>query len=258
MDYVVLVTSILLAAVTVYGFKLDSPRHMRIVAAFAGGFLMTLTVLHLLPELYGAPATTHDHAHGSARPVASGLFLGSLILAGFFFQVLLDMLSMGVEHGHDHTHSHHGSHDHDGPCRFPWAMLIGLCLHAFAEALALGDHAHHHDTTSRDFLLWSIAVHKYPAAVALLVMLAQSGMSKGRAAGCLLIFGSMAPIGVFLGHVTILSDYSRELTALVVGIFLHISTTILFESSDGHRFNGIKALAIALGIGLAVAAVLLH
>lgn len=260
MDYLVLTASIAFAAVTVYGFKLDSPRHMRIVAAFAGGFLITLTVLHLLPELYAAPAAHdgHDHGHNHGRTPASGLMIGALILVGFFFQVGLDMFSMGVEHGHQHTHSHPEGHHHAGPCRFPWAMLVGLCLHAFAEALALGDHSHHHDSTSRNFLLWSIAVHKYPAAVALLVMLAQSGMARAKAVGCLLLFGAMAPFGVFLSRVTILAEYSRELTALVVGIFLHIATTILFESSESHRFNGVKALAIALGIGLAVAAVMAH
>lgn len=261
MDYLVLTLSIVLAAVTVYGFRLDSPRHMRLVAAFAGGFLITLTVLHLLPELYASPvADGHDHGHGHAhgRTPASGLMIGSLILVGFFFQVSLDMFSMGVEHGHQHSHSHPEGHDHAGPCRFPWAMMIGLCLHAFAEALALGDHAHHHDAASRDFLLWSIAIHKYPAGVALLVMLAQSGMSRLRAGVCLGVFGLMAPFGVFLSRVTILADYSRELTALVVGVFLHIATTILFESSESHRFNGMKAVAIVIGVGLAVAAVMAH
>lgn len=261
MDYLVLTAAIVLAALTVYGFKLDNPRHMRIVASFAGGFLITLTVLHLLPELYAPPELAHDghdHGHEPGRVPASGLMIGALILVGFFVQVALDMFSMGVEHGHEHTHSHPEGHDHSGPCRFPWAMMVGLCLHAFAEALALGDHAHHHDATSRDFLLWSIAIHKYPAAVALLMMLAQSGMRHGRAIACLVLFGAMAPLGVFLSRVTILADYSRELTALVVGIFLHIATTILFESSESHRFNGIKAVAIALGIGLAVAAVMTH
>jgi zinc transporter ZupT len=263
MDYLVLIAAIVLAAVTVYALKLDSPRHMRIVAAFAGGFLITLTVLHLLPELYASPEAghaghDHGHDHGSGRPQASGLFIGALILFGFFFQVALDMLSMGIEHGHEHRHSHHDHRDHAGPCRFPWAMLIGLCLHAFAEALALGDHGHHHDAASRNFLLWSIAVHKYPAAVALLVMLTQSGMKRSRAMACLVFFGAMAPLGVWLSRVTVLAEYSRELTALVVGIFLHISTTILFESSDGHRFNGIKAFAIIVGVGLAIAAVVTH
>jgi len=34
---------------------------------------------------------------------------------------------------------------------------------------------------------------------------------------------------------------------MVVGIFLHISTTILFESSDGHKFSIQKILAIIVG-----------
>jgi hypothetical protein len=43
--------------------------------------------------------------------------------------------------------------------------------------------------------------------------------------------------------------------AVVVGIFLHISTTILFESSNNHRFNIIK---IATVLGGAATAVLLE
>jgi hypothetical protein len=35
--------------------------------------------------------------------------------------------------------------------------------------------------------------------------------------------------------------------AMVIGIFLHISTTILFESSDGHNFSTQKILAIIVG-----------
>ena len=41
--------------------------------------------------------------------------------------------------------------------------------------------------------------------------------------------------------------------ALVIGIFLHISTTILFESSEEHRFNYYKLITILLGAGLALA-----
>jgi fucose permease len=46
--------------------------------------------------------------------------------------------------------------------------------------------------------------------------------------------------------------------AVVIGIFMHIATTILFESSESHRFNLAKGLAILLGIGLGVGSVLLH
>jgi zinc transporter ZupT len=259
-DYLALILAIVLAAVTVFALRLDQARHIKMMTAFAGGFLITLTVLHLLPELYTAGGADHghDHGHDHGGGTPSHLYLGAFILIGFFIQVALDIFSLGVEHGHSHTHSHHDHHDHDGPCGFPWGVMVGLCLHALVEALALGHHEHHHDHDSRSFLLWSIVVHKYPAAVALLGMLLQSGMNRHRALLCLGIFGAMAPLGLAIGSITSLADYSRELTALVIGIFFHISTTILFEGSENHRFNGIKALAIAAGVGLGVAAVLVH
>jgi len=256
-DYLALIFSIVLAVSTVFGFKLNEARHIKVMTAFTGGFLITLTVLHLIPELYVADLHGHGHDHGPAK-IPSPLYLGALILVGFFIQVALDTISLGIEHGHSHTHSHHDHHEHAGPCRFPWGVMIGLCLHAFVEALALGDHQHHHDNDSRSFLLWSIVIHKYPAAVALLGMLLQSGMKKSRALLCLGVFGAMAPLGLLISSHTYLANYSREITAFVVGIFLHIATTILFESSDGHRFNGVKAMAVAVGVGLGFAAVLMH
>jgi hypothetical protein len=35
--------------------------------------------------------------------------------------------------------------------------------------------------------------------------------------------------------------------AMVVGIFLHISTTILFEADENHKFNWMKFSIIVLG-----------
>ena len=59
----------------------------------------------------------------------------------------------------------------------------------------------------------------------------------------------MTPLGTFLMHqFPILVAYSNELTALSVGIFLHISTTIIFESSEGHKFNLAKLVIIAFGL----------
>jgi uncharacterized membrane protein YadS len=46
--------------------------------------------------------------------------------------------------------------------------------------------------------------------------------------------------------------------ATVIGIFLHISTTILFESNVDHRFNFYKMIAIIIGAGIAVLNFLLH
>ena len=239
MDYLVLLSSIVLGVATVFLFRLNDARHIRLLNAFTGAYLLCLTMLHLLPELY--------HEHGDAAH-KSALLIGGLMLAGFFIQVALDVISMGVEHGH--SHSLHG--------QMPVGVIAGLCLHAFVEAMALGDEAHHHDLASRKMLLLSIVIHNYPVSIALLGMLLQSGMKRGTALGMLGLFAAMAPLGMFISAHTPLAHYTRELMAVVIGIFMHISTTILFEASDVHRFNFAKLGAIALGTVLGVASVLIH
>jgi len=159
-----------------------------------------------------------------------------LILAGFFLQIVLDVISMGVEHGH--THHMHG---------MPTGVLVGLCMHAFVEAMALGNAQTHHDPASRTMLLWSIVIHNYPVSIALLVMLLHSGLKRSQALGYLGLFAAMAPLGMAISSHTELAHHTRELTAVVIGIFMHIGTTILFESSDAHRFNRQKILAIMFG-----------
>ena len=42
------------------------------------------------------------------------------------------------------------------------------------------------------------------------------------------------------------------MNGLLVGILLHIATTILFETADGHEFNGRKFLTVLLGLALSL------
>ena len=59
----------------------------------------------------------------------------------------------------------------------------------------------------------------------------------------------MTPLGSYLaGHAQWVEAYYAPITSLVIGVFLHISTVILFESSEGHSFNLRKILVIILGI----------
>jgi hypothetical protein len=63
----------------------------------------------------------------------------------------------------------------------------------------------------------------------------------------------MSPLGVLLGDkFSFFSTYSTEITALIVGVFLHISTIILFESTENHKFNLQKFIAILLGVLLTI------
>jgi zinc transporter ZupT len=238
MDYLLLLSSILAGTLTVLVLRLDERSHVRVFNAFTGAYLLCVTFFHLLPELYG-PAGMAGARH---------YVIGVLILAGFYLQILLDTISLGVEHGH--THELHQ--------RLPLGVMLGLCLHAFVEALALGNPQNHHDAASRRLLLWSIVIHNYPVSVALLGMLLHSGMPRARALMLLAVFAGMGPLGMNLSSNTGLTQYSRELTALVIGIFLHISTTILFESSDLHRFKLQKVLALLLGTMLGTLTVVLH
>src|SRR5690349_16638455 len=117
MDYLLLLSTIVLGAASVFLFKLYEPRHVKLLNAFTGAYLLCLTVLHLLPELY--------HPHAGPLP-QDNLRIGALILGGFFTQVALDVISMGVEHGHAHVL----------PGRMPVGVVVGLCLHALVEACA--------------------------------------------------------------------------------------------------------------------------
>ena len=63
----------------------------------------------------------------------------------------------------------------------------------------------------------------------------------------------MTPLGTYISNTTSLyvADYVDVVNAIVIGIFFHISTTILFESGEGHKFNLSKLIAIILGVGIA-------
>lgn len=239
MDYLLLISTIVLGAGSVFLLKLYEARHIKLLNAFTGAYLLSLTLLHLLPELYHSPVPlTHS----------DDLKIGALILGGFFTQIALDVISMGVEHGH----AHHL------PGRVPFGILAGLCLHALVEASALGDPHTHFDPSSRRLLLWSIVLHNYPVSIALVGMLLQSGLSRSKTLALLGLFAAMAPLGMFLSAHTGLAQHSRELMAFVIGIFMHISTTILFESSDIHRFNTAKLAAILVGTALAILSLCVH
>ena len=238
MTYLLLFLSVAVGVVIVLLFKPQDRRKIKVTISFAGAYIFTITVLHLLPEAYSTPQAT-SALSGRSDP---GFTIGLLVLAGFFVQLLLEFFSHGIEHGHTH-------HDHSGT--IPLGMMLGLCVHAFIEGLPLGGHLNHEH--SQQMLLAGIVIHNIPVSIVLLTMLLHNGVAQGKALLLMLIFALMSPLGAGLSNIAgDLSKYSHELMAVVIGIFLHISTTILFESSDEHRFNRLKMMAIAAGAGIAI------
>src|SRR5712675_1057511 len=93
MDYLLLLSTVFLGALCVFLFRLHDLKRVKLLNAFTGAYLLSLTVLHLLPELYQGASAAGAHPN---------LRIGALILTGFFIQVALDFISLGVEHGHAH------------------------------------------------------------------------------------------------------------------------------------------------------------
>jgi len=203
-------------------------KNLKLLLAFSGAFLLALTVSHLLPEIYSGNDVSQIAEHSNNN-------IGIFIMIGIVFQIVLEYFSQGAEHGH--------VHGHDKMNHIPWALFLSLCLHALLEGMPVSQHHH---------LAWGISVHHFPIAIILTTFLMQSHLNKFSTFVFMLVFALMTPLGTYLTqYSTSLLHYQKEITAFVIGILFHISSTIIFESSEGHKFNLAKLSAIVLGIVLA-------
>jgi zinc transporter ZupT len=192
----------------------------KLLLSFSGSFLLALTLFELLPEVY-------DHLDTKLS--------GLLIMCGILLQIVLELFSKGAEHGHVHIHKHETV--------FPWTLFISLCIHSFLEGFAIHDH---------NDMVYGVLVHKIPIATLITMFLLQSEYSKTQITGFLVVFAFMTPLGTLISHTsTAIAEYADAINAVVIGIFFHISTTILFESGEGHKFNLSKFISIILGVGIA-------
>jgi zinc and cadmium transporter len=255
-SYLILFLSVAVGAVVVLFWQPRDRRTIKLLTAFGGAYILAITAMHLLPVVFGS------NGGGGINPAVSKTHLmGIWLLAGFFVQLILDYLSQGIEHGHAHHHAHDG--------RVPWGMLIGLCIHAYLEGtpLAHGDHAGHdhagHDHAAdggvHGALLMGIVMHNVPVSIVFMSLLLHNGLSRIKALAVMGVFAVMSPLGMLTAELAkTLAGFQRELLAVVIGIFLHIATTILFEAGEEHRFNIQKFLAIVAGVGIAVTTSLFH
>lgn len=234
----IVVILLLLASIYIGGVivtilhKKENKKLIKVLLALSGGFLLSIAFVHFIPELY------HDH------DLNAGLF----ILLGFMIQLFLEFFSGGIEHGHVHHHKNQA---------FPYGILIALSIHSLIEGIPLGHQlnggilvtSHHHGNDSMSLLL-GILLHQVPVAIALTTLLKSSNCSVSKLWVSLSVFAITTPIGTLFGYYggSIFTGIDFNLLlAIVVGMFLHISTTIIFETSENHKFNLLKLSAIICG-----------
>tara|TARA_R110002072_G_scaffold20688_2_gene74806 strand:+ start:8945 stop:9679 length:735 start_codon:yes stop_codon:yes gene_type:complete len=215
--------------------KSKNEQIIKLLLAFSGGFLLSIAFIHFIPELY----EFHDFN------------IGAYILVGFLIQLVLEFFSGGIEHGHVHVHE---------GAKLPIALIVALSIHSLLEGIPIGSQlagieiatSHHHG--SDNSLLFGVLFHRLPVAIALMTLLVASKISKIQAWIFLALFSVTTSVGLLIGYNTssILEEGSFDvILAVVVGMFLHISTTIIFETSENHKFNFLKLLTILGGCGLA-------
>ena len=223
MNYLLPLFSVLIGYIIALFLKPKSKTNLKLLLAFSGSFLLSLTVIHLLPEVY----ESHNHN------------VGLFIMAGILFQIILEFFSKGAEHGHVHVHTD----EHNELHHIPWLLFISLCIHALLEGFPI------HENNN---LAFGIAVHHFPIAIILTLFFVNAKMNKLMIFAFMFSFALMTPLGTLLAEqMHFAQHYSKEISAVVVGILFHISSTIIFESNEGHKFNLAKITMIVFGFVLA-------
>jgi zinc transporter ZupT len=219
MNYLLPLLSVLIGYLIAILLKPKAKQNLKLLLAFSGSFLLSLTVIHLLPDVYESDKNS----------------VGIFIMCGILFQIILEFFSKGAEHGH--------VHGHDKLTQIPWLLFISLCIHALLEGFPVG---RHHD------LAYGIAIHHLPIAIILTTFFLNAQLNKVALFIFMVTFAIMTPLGTLVSDsFPILNEYYTQITAIVIGVLFHISSTIIFESSEGHKFNIAKVSMIILGIVLA-------
>ena len=219
MNYLLPLLSVLTGYLITLILKPKAKQNLKLLLAFSGSFLLSLTVIHLLPDVYESDNKS----------------VGIFIMCGILFQIILEFFSKGAEHGH--------VHGHDKLTHMPWLLFISLCIHALLEGFPVG---RHHD------LAYGIAIHHLPIAIILTTFFLNAQLNKVALFIFMVTFAIMTPLGTLVSDsFPILNEYYNQITAVVIGILFHISSTIIFESSEGHKFNIAKVSMIIFGIALA-------
>jgi len=230
--YIIIIGTILISGSLIFLIKTDDKLVLRFLLAFSGAFLIGITFLKLVPEVFGNPAT----------------FTGLFVLAGFLLQVMLELITEGAEHGHHHQHT-------EGERVSPFLLLIGLSIHSFLEGMPIVEGF---NAKLQQTLALGIVIHNIPISLTLMSLFLHYGCSKGKSFFYLAIFAVMTPLGSlfsrFLGASLpgSMEVWFNYILAMVIGIFLHVSTSILFETEENHQYNLRKFLTVCGGLGVAL------
>ncbi|ROI10419.1 zinc permease [Chryseobacterium sp. H3056] len=209
-----------------FGNREKFAKNLLIVSA---GFLITICLNEVFPQVYAK-----EHSN-----------IGLWVIGGVVLQMLLENLTKGFEHGHFHHHT-------EGKNILPVALMIGMFIHAFLEGIPLAN-----ETEVLSPYLTGILVHNLPISFILGAFLVKNRKFSASALLIISLFALASPLGVILGKY-FNPEWEIYFLAVVGGIFLHISSVIIFESSKNHNVDWRKIGLVMLGTLLAMTGHFFH
>lgn len=212
-----------------FGKKEQFAKNLLILSA---GFLITICLNEVFPQVYASEAAGN---------------LGIFVIVGVLLQMILEALTKGFEHGHFHHHNESSN-------ILPVALMVGLFIHAFIEGIPLAN-----ETNPLSPYLLGILFHNLPISFILGAFLFNRTGSKASYPSLLIValFALASPMGMLLGNY-FNPNLQPYFLAAVGGIFLHISSVIIFESNKNHNINWSKIGLVVLGVSLALLMHLFH
>lgn len=257
-------TSIILAyiliffGIVVWALLVPNRKHihqptLNIITVFGGAFLFASCFINLVPHIF--------IGQDPYRFVTPNIHfkIAAAVMVGFLIQLLLEQITKGVEHGHnhcpccedeeielhDHTHQHHhhGHCHHDNHTHPVTGLIIGLSLHAFLEGMPMVDL----DGDIHQGLLYGIVLHNIPIALVLVGLFVSNKYSFAKSLALLSVFAVMTPLGSLCNIFLVPQNEMVQslIMAVVVGILLHVSVSILFDH-DHNTFSFAKLFTIIL------------
>ena len=237
LSYALIIVGILVWVVLLPSGKRFSPKTLNYINIFGGAFLMASCFINLVPHMF--------LGEGEYRFVTPNLHfkIAAAVMVGFLIQMLLEQLTHGAEHGHNHHETaDHEDGNHDSHISIS-ALIIGLCIHAFLEGMPLVAP----DGDIHQGLLYGIVLHNIPISLVLLSLFMNNGYKFWRSFLLLALFAVMTPLGSLCNMFFLPPDEMLQglIMGVVVGILLHVSVSILFDE-EHNSFSWTKLMLILI------------
>jgi ZIP family zinc transporter/zinc and cadmium transporter len=188
-----------------------SLRTLELLVALSAGFMISVTVVDILPEA-----------------LARGGRTAAIVALGGYVLVHLTQHTLA-------PHFHFGEETHEVTAVASMSALVGLLLHTFVDGVAIASGFQVSESLGM-LIFVAILLHKFPEGLAISSLFLAAGAGRRRALGAATLLGLATVAGVLL--TSAIGGLSRHGLALSGGVTLYVAASNLvpeFQAKRGWR-----------------------